>query len=517
VNDVAEHERRGNSEQEDEQVGHVRTQSAKRRGPLCQQLAEVGQLGVCEGRVALAAKGLPDGVVVAHQHSLLVGEGVEAVLAVVATHAARPHSAKGERVDKGVVGAHASAGRLLHEAVNHFLRLGKHIQCCPLPSPLIDELNRLVRTLHPQDRQHWAKNLDNTDLFLHDGICGLDVREQCGCHILGVFIHLSAHGWSGAIQQLGYSPAKGKNKLIRAPSSLDVIGVDDAPQVRAGLWVLRVELRDDLLARVHKVRVGRLVAQHVVWSHAGLSRIDVLAPDETPAGHVQIQAFVQVHRAAMSPFATQLQRDRRQLLLRRGVDDLANVDGARVKDVVKLLRQELRGLLGSSRHDGVAFLQRVLGNHFLYDLGRGGRILRGLDHRTVSSCNGADQRAQRQLHRIVPGSNDECHPVRLAVHHRFIHYQHDVLRPLNCATYLFGFHPFVQLHECAFDLIAGEVDLKQDTLKLVLEGQFLFESLHERIMIVLEKPVQSLELLDSVARGAGLAQLERTSQLIDTL
>ncbi|CAN8010192.1 unnamed protein product, partial [Ixodes pacificus] len=546
VEDVAEREGRGDAEHEHEQVGHVAAEPAEGGGPLGQQLPEVGQLGVVEGRVALAAKRLPDGVEVAHQHRLLVREGVEAVLSVVAPHAARPHSAKGERrkltrqVDKGVVGAHASAGRLLHEAVDHLLGLGKHVQLksCPSASPLVDELNRLVRTLHPQDRQHRTEDLagktkPSTDLFLHDGVRGLDVGEQGGRDVLGVLVHLATHGRSGAIQQLGYSPARTQQSQQPRRHSLDVVGVDDASQVWAGLGVLRVELCDDPLAGVHKVRVGRLVAQHVVRRHAGLAGVDVLAPHEAPAGHLHVQALVQVHRAArgresnLSPFPTKLERDGSQVLLCGLVDDLADVDGARVEDVVKLLGEQLRALLGAPSHHGEKSSSgthriKVLRDELLDDLGRGSRVLRRLDHRTVSRRNGSDQRAEGQLQRVVPGPDDQSHAVRLAVHQRLVHYQHDMyLLTANRATYLFGFHPFLKLHDGAFDLISGEVDLKQDALKLPTTRlphlvQVLFEGLHERVVIVDEKPVQSLELLDPVARRPRLAQLERAPKLNET-
>lgn len=112
MENVAKQECRGNAKKEDKKVGCIGEEPSQWRAPFQKQLFEEGQLELVKRWVALAAEGFPDGVEVAYQHRLLVGEGVEAVLAVVAAHSTCAHPTKGQCVDRQmdecVISTHAA-------------------------------------------------------------------------------------------------------------------------------------------------------------------------------------------------------------------------------------------------------------------------------------------------------------------------------------------------------------------------------------------------------------------------
>ena len=89
-----------------------------------------------------------------------MGEGVEAVLAVVGAHAAGPHPAEGEllhaEVHDGVVDAEAAAARVPREPLGHAVPRAEHVQRQRLVAA-VDQLDGGLGGLGRHDGQDGAE------------------------------------------------------------------------------------------------------------------------------------------------------------------------------------------------------------------------------------------------------------------------------------------------------------------------------------------------------------------------
>ena len=120
------------------------------------------------------------------------------------------------------------------------------------------------------------------------------------------FVTLAANDHAAAAQQ--------------APEPLEMLLADDAAQVWGALGVVAIETGDGALQGGHQPCLHLRAAQDIVGGHAGLAGVEI-AEEGHPVGY-GLGVAVVVHIAGV--LASQLQRDRRQVLGGSSHDNLAN-------------------------------------------------------------------------------------------------------------------------------------------------------------------------------------------------
>ena len=151
------------------------------------------------------------------------------------------------------------------------------------------------------------------------------------------------------------------------------------------------------------------VYEQVIGSHAGLSGIQQFSPNDPSGGQRDIRIPSDDARA----FSAKLQRQRRQMFGRGPHHRLSERRSARKKNRIETLFQHLFDDLGPSlqkRH--VTGRKNLADQSFQQRLGMRNQR-RGLQHGAVAGRQGADQRIQQQLHRVVPRRDDQHHAQRL--------------------------------------------------------------------------------------------------------
>ena len=174
--------------------------------------------------------------------------------------------------------------------------------------------------------------------------------------------------------------------------------VDDPPVVRRGLRVLTVEVVDRPQHGAEQLVLDRPHDEHVVGGDARLAGVGEAAPGDPSGGDVDVGVGGDDRRA----LAAEFECHGCQVLGRRPHDDVGDRSAAGVQDVVEPFGEQRGGLFDTALddlHDPLIEVARYqLGDH---RRGRRSR-LRRLEDRRVAGGEGADERGQRQVQRIVP-------------------------------------------------------------------------------------------------------------------
>ena len=123
--------------------------------------------------------------------------------------------------------------------------------------------------------------------------------------------------------------------------------VDDAAVVGRRRRIVAVEVVHRAQQRTEQLVLDRRVDEHVVGRDARLPGVDELAPRDAPGGDLDVGVGGDDGRA----LATELERDRREVLRRSGHDDPADGAVAGVEDVVELLGEQRRRLVDAAGDD----------------------------------------------------------------------------------------------------------------------------------------------------------------------
>ncbi|GAQ77547.1 hypothetical protein T45_09366 [Streptomyces turgidiscabies] len=233
------------------------------------------------------------------------------------------------------------------------------------------------------------------DLVAHHGRAGVDIGQDGGGDVAGVTVVVAADDGPAVAQQAG--------------QPVEVALVDDVAVVVAAGRIGAVHLTD----RIAQVRLdpGARLAyrEDVVGGDAGLARVHELAPGDTAGSRREVGARFDDGRA----LAAQLQSDRGEMTGRRRHDDTSDRAVAGVEDVVEPLLQQRGRLRHASLDDGhgprVQDPGQPVGEH-----GRRRRShLTRLEDHAVPGGQRTDDRRQSQIHRVVPGSDDQHRAQRL--------------------------------------------------------------------------------------------------------
>ena len=166
--------------------------------------------------------------------------------------------------------------------------------------------------------------------------------------------------------------------------------------------IVAVEGRDRIGERSDQLILDALVDDHIVRSDAGLTGVEELRPGDPLGGHLDVG----VGGDDGGALASELEGDRREVLGRRPHHDATDLAITGVEDVVEVLFEQRRGFVDGAGDDGHRGCVEVLGNQFLDERRHRGRDLRRLQHGGVARSEGRHERAEQQLHRVVPGSDD---------------------------------------------------------------------------------------------------------------
>ena len=183
---------------------------------------------------------------------------------------------------------------------------------------------------------------------------------------------------------------------------------DDAGVLRV-LLQLRIHPRHRLAGQRDEVRHARARQQHVVRRDAGLPGVEQLADHDAFHRVVQPRAGADDGRR----LAAQLQRHRGEIGRGRAHHVVTDRGGAGEQQVVERQRRErLRHVRVAGHHPhfvGLEILRHLLGEQCR----EAWRELAHLHHRAVAGDQRVDQRADRQVQRIVPRHDDADHAARL--------------------------------------------------------------------------------------------------------
>ncbi|MCY1281471.1 hypothetical protein D9M70_302810 [compost metagenome] len=289
--------------------------------------------------------------------------------------------------------------------------------------------------------------------------------------------------------------------------------VDDGGVVGVVLE-LRVEALHGLAIGLDEALDAVFRHQHVVRRHAGLAGIHGLAEGDALGGVGQRH----VGGDDGWRFAAQLQGYRGQVLGRRAHHVLADAGGAGEQQVVEGLAGEGHAHFGLAQHHAYQVFGEDARQQVLEQLrgGRGG--LAHLDHHPIAGGQGAHQRADGQVQRIVPGHYDPDHAQRLVDHlgrSRLEGHADAAAR---------GFHPLLQALGGVVDAVQAGHDLGQQGLVGRAVAEVPGDGGDQGVLLgeqQLAEGVQPLDALVGAGHGVGAKSLalalEERLQLADLL
>eukprot|EP00754_Rhynchopus_humris_P020856 Rhum_TRINITY_DN14716_c0_g1::Rhum_TRINITY_DN14716_c0_g1_i2::g.110962::m.110962 len=337
------------------------------------------------------------------EHGTLVRELLEAKLAVALAHATRPDTAK-RKVDvgnvvHGRVDAGASGVRRVQDLLLHLLVLGEDVQRQRLLAHLADDLDRVLRVVDRDDRQHGSEDLLPQQRLVQRRALHQRRREE---PVARVRLRRAAQ------QHLAL-------RLLHEPGDASQVTLVDDPAPVGGTLRLHAEALCDILLHLgNKLIRPVLVHQHVVGCDARLADVEPLAGCDPVDHDVHLRRLVDNH----GRLASKLQSHRRQVLGSRLHHNLAHSRASREEDVVPLHSQQRSRLLNTTLHHLDARRVEVLVHQVSDETGAVARHLRRLDHHAVAGRDGGDNRHQAQLDRVVPRRHDERNALALAADQR---------------------------------------------------------------------------------------------------
>ena len=143
--------------------------------------------------------------------------------------------------------------------------------------------------------------------------------------------------------------------------------------------------------------------EQVIRGDAGLAGVVAFPPDDASGGDVEIGVLVDDAGA----LAAELERYRRQVFGRGLHDDASDRAVACIEDVVEPFREQC-GCLGDSPFDHLTHSGSTYrGKRVAIKRLMAGTISLGFTIGAVAGGDGAHERDQQELERVVPGTDDE--------------------------------------------------------------------------------------------------------------
>ena len=154
---------------------------------------------------------------------------------------------------------------------------------------------------------------------------------------------------------------------------------------------------------LHEGVLDVLVQEQVVRGNAGLAAVEALAPGDTPGGNGQVRLLVHDTRALAAEF-----QDHGRQVLRLGLHgNLPEGRAAGQEHKVIAVLEQFRVHRAVSLDHGHEILFEGIFHEFFQYLGHRGNIGRRLQNGRTARRDGAHERVQQQLDRVVPGRHDE--------------------------------------------------------------------------------------------------------------
>jgi len=202
---------------------------------------------------------------------------------------------------------------------------------------------------------------------------------------------------------LGFGQPAGEPFILAA--------IDDGAVIRAG-QPLGIEAGEVIAIGLDKGLLLTARQQHIVGGDADLAGVEALAEDHPL--HRQRQRHVGGDEAGA--LATEFQGERGELGGRRGHYQPAHGGGAGKQQVIEGQGAEGGRHLGVTfNHHHLALVEDAVQQLAQHPVGVGGEFGE-LQHGAVAGGDGADEGAEAQHHREVPGHYDADHPERLIEH-----------------------------------------------------------------------------------------------------
>ena len=365
--------------------GGVEPVGATPPGPLSQKQADErflpgGVGGIPEGRVEPGAL---------DHHALAVGEGVEAGPAVIAAHAAVPHSAEGQaaggQVDHGVVDTAAPEGDPLQKEPPGGPVLGEEVEGQGV-GPAVDEVGGLLKAVEGQNGEEGAE-----DLLLHHRVVGRDPVQNGGLDLQALRVARSAADHLVRVDEVHHP--------------VEVPPVDHAHIAPVVQGVGPVQGGHPAPDAGDQLVLDPPVRQHIVGGHAGLAAVEELAEDQPLGGQVQPGGGVH-HAGALAP---QLQGHRGQMGGGGRHDLPADLGAPGEEDIVEFLGQQRPAHLRAALRHADQLRREAAGQQLPQHRRRGGGVLRGLQDAAVARRQRPDEGLQREEKGVVPGGEDQHH------------------------------------------------------------------------------------------------------------
>ncbi len=217
-----------------------------------------------------------------------------------------------------------------------------------------------------------------------------------------------------ALAEQGYharAPSPGILQIAVEPRLL--AGIDDTGVVRV-VRQLRIEALDDAPVGFDKALDAVPGHQYIVGGNTGLAGIHGLAEGDALGGIFQGDVPGNDGRR----LAAQLQGDGCQVVRRRMQDVPADAGGAGEQQMIEGQAGKGRAHIRLAQHDRHLILREDPGQQVPDQLRRLRCGLAHLDHHPVARSQGADQRANGEKERVVPGHYHPDHSQRLIYHLR---------------------------------------------------------------------------------------------------
>uniref|UniRef100_A0A1Y1LRG1 Uncharacterized protein n=1 Tax=Photinus pyralis TaxID=7054 RepID=A0A1Y1LRG1_PHOPY len=245
--------------------------------------------------------------------------------------------------------------------------------------------------------------------------------------------------------------------------------------------------------------------ENIIVRQAHLASVEALLPEKTPGGELDIAILGNEGRV----LATKFEKNGCERLGSLGCDDGTSLLATGKDNLVELVLHDMLCLLQGTVDTYIAIRVEVLVKYLLENHGRVRRQLRGLEHDTVASGNGANDGSEIQLKGEVVSTNDEHLAQRLVsyarAHWPVSHGQVD-------DVFILG--PGLELVGDIDGLVLDPVNLGDVSLKLAF-SHVLHDSLLNELLIVRDSPVELADLLQPKVHVLGLVGAKGLAQTLD--
>ncbi len=259
--------------------------------------------------------------------------------------------------------------------------------------------------------------------------------------------------------------------------------VDDAAQVAAVQGVGSKHRSDGGFHLFKQSIVDFSFNQDIIGGNTGLSRIQAFAPDDSPSCQADVGICLDDDRA----FPPQFQGNRGDMLCRTLHHQSTHLGTAGEENVIVAMLQEFTVHLRSPLEGGHMVAVKELGEQFLDHQGGVAAVSGRLENDAVACRNGADQRCDGELERVVPRAHDQHDAQRLGDGIGFGGKGEEAgFDPMSAG-------PGIQMLQMLVDLRIDDTQLGGESFKVGFP-QILIECIEYLLLIGTNPVFQTLEL-----------------------